>query len=68
MCICGRKFAGRVECDYVCVLFYKDDRLANWKNRMALFSTFDLCASNSDSLLTARVISEQDHDVIKQKT
>nr|XP_019829719.1 PREDICTED: baculoviral IAP repeat-containing protein 3 [Bos indicus] len=56
------------ECDYVCVLFYKDDLSLIRKNRMALFQHLTCVLPILDSLLTARVISEQEHDVIKQKT
>ncbi|EPY79956.1 Baculoviral IAP repeat-containing protein 2 isoform 2-like protein [Camelus ferus] len=38
------------------------------KNRMALFQNLTCVLPILDSLLTARVINEQEHDVIKQKT
>ncbi|KAM7235433.1 hypothetical protein CapIbe_012619 [Capra ibex] len=45
-----------------------DDLSLIRKNRMALFQHLTCVLPILDSLLTARVISEQDHDVIKQKT
>ncbi|XP_045412783.1 baculoviral IAP repeat-containing protein 3 [Lemur catta] len=45
-----------------------DDLSLIRKNRMALFQQLTSVIPILDSLLTARVISEQEHDVIKQKT
>uniref|UniRef100_A0A8C6FQM2 Baculoviral IAP repeat-containing protein 3 n=1 Tax=Moschus moschiferus TaxID=68415 RepID=A0A8C6FQM2_MOSMO len=45
-----------------------DDLSLIRKNRMALFQHLTCVLPILDSLLTARVISEQEHDVIKQKT
>lgn len=56
------------ERDCVCVLFYKDDLSLIRKNRMALFQRLTCALPILDSLLTARVITEQECDVIKQKT
>ncbi|KAM4849101.1 baculoviral IAP repeat-containing protein 3 [Urocitellus parryii] len=44
------------------------DLLLIRKNRMALFQHLTCVIPILDSLLTARVINEQEHDVIKQKT
>uniref|UniRef100_A0A2K6EMY8 Baculoviral IAP repeat containing 3 n=1 Tax=Propithecus coquereli TaxID=379532 RepID=A0A2K6EMY8_PROCO len=45
-----------------------DDLSLIRKNRMALFQHLTCVIPILDSLLTARVINEQEHDVIKQKT
>ncbi|XP_069325122.1 baculoviral IAP repeat-containing protein 3 [Eulemur rufifrons] len=45
-----------------------DDLSLIRKNRMALFQQLTSVIPILDSLLTARVINEQEHDVIKQKT
>lgn len=45
-----------------------DDLLLIRKNRMALFQHLTCVLPILDNLLTARVINEQEHDVIKQKT
>ncbi|XP_008048328.1 baculoviral IAP repeat-containing protein 3 [Carlito syrichta] len=45
-----------------------DDLLLIRKNRMALFQHLTCVIPILESLLTARVINEQEHDVIKQKT
>lgn len=45
-----------------------DDLLLIRRNRMALFQHLTCVLPILDSLLTARVINEQEHDVIKQKT
>lgn len=50
------------------IFFYKDDLSLIRKNRMALFQHLTCVLPILDSLLIARVISEQEHDVIKQKT
>jgi len=48
-------------------LFYKDDVALIRKNRMVLFQHLTYVLPILDSLLTAGVISEQEHSVIKQK-
>ncbi|PNJ86578.1 BIRC3 isoform 5 [Pongo abelii] len=45
-----------------------NDLLLIRKNRMALFQHLTCVIPILDSLLTARIINEQEHDVIKQKT
>ncbi|XP_054294081.2 baculoviral IAP repeat-containing protein 3 isoform X2 [Pongo pygmaeus] len=45
-----------------------NDLLLIRKNRMALFQHLTSVIPILDSLLTARIINEQEHDVIKQKT
>lgn len=64
----GGSLWAEFERDGVCVLFYKDDLSLIRKNRMALFQRLTCALPILDSLLTARVISEQERDVIKQKT
>lgn len=56
------------ERDCVCFLCCKGDLSLIRKNRMALFQNLTCVLPILDSLLTARVINEQEHDVIKQKT
>lgn len=55
---------------FVCfiIFFHKDDLSYIRKNRMALIQHLTCVLPILDSLLTAKVINEQEHDVIKQKT
>uniref|UniRef100_A0A2K6EMZ3 Baculoviral IAP repeat containing 3 n=1 Tax=Propithecus coquereli TaxID=379532 RepID=A0A2K6EMZ3_PROCO len=76
----GQEFISRVQASYPHLLEQvgpkyphnpereKNDLSLIRKNRMALFQHLTCVIPILDSLLTARVINEQEHDVIKQKT